>query len=53
MRATTAFNRLLRLQGARVTDVSFAADGVIVEVALRHRRLDQQARQTGGRSVNS
>ena len=38
MRATTAFNRLLRLPGARVIDVSFAAEGVIVEVALRRRR---------------
>lgn len=38
MRVTTAFNRLLRLQGARVIDVSFTADGVVVEVALRRRR---------------
>ena len=38
MRATTAFNRLLRLQGARVIDVSFTAEGVLVEVALRRRR---------------
>jgi len=38
VRATTTFNRLLRLQGARVIDVSFAANGVIVEVALRRRR---------------
>ena len=38
MRATTAFNRLLRLSGARVIDVSFTAEGVIVEVALRRRR---------------
>jgi len=38
VRATTAFNRLLRLPGARVIDVSFAAEGVIVEVALRRRR---------------
>lgn len=39
MRVTTAFNRLLRLSGARVIDVSFAAEGVIVEVALRRRRM--------------
>jgi len=38
VRATTAFNRLLRLPGARVIDVSFTAEGVIVEVALRRRR---------------
>ncbi|MCA1701424.1 MAG: ISL3 family transposase, partial [Actinobacteria bacterium] len=38
MRVTTAFNRLTRLPGARVTDVSFTAEGVIVEVALRRRR---------------
>ena len=38
MRATTAFNRLLRLPGAWVIDVSFGAEGVIVTVALRRRR---------------
>ncbi|MCA1700989.1 MAG: ISL3 family transposase [Actinobacteria bacterium] len=38
MRATTAFNRLLALQGARVTDVLFGHDGVTVRVALRRRR---------------
>ncbi len=38
MRVTTAFNRLLALQGARVTDVLFGADGVTVRVALRRRR---------------
>ncbi len=38
MRVTTAFNRLLALQGARVTDVLFAANGVTVRVALRRRR---------------
>jgi len=38
MRATTAFNRLLRLPGAWVTDVSFAREGVIVTVRLRRRR---------------
>ncbi len=39
MRVTTAFNRLLRLPGARVIDVSFSAEGVVVEVALRRRHL--------------
>jgi transposase len=38
VRVTTAFNRLLRLPGALVRDVCFAADGVIVTVALRRRR---------------
>ncbi len=38
MRVTTAFNRLLALQGARVTDVLFGPDGVTVCVALRRRR---------------
>jgi transposase len=37
VRATTAFNRLLALQGARVTDVLFGPDGVTVRVALRRR----------------
>ena len=34
MRVTTAFNRLLRLPGASVIDVSFGAEGVIVTVRL-------------------
>jgi transposase len=38
VRATTAFNRALRLPGAWVSDVSFAAEGVIVTVGLRRRR---------------
>ena len=38
MRVSTAFNRLLRLPGASVTDVCFAAEGVIVSVRLRRRR---------------
>jgi len=38
VRVTTAFNRLLRLPGASVIDVSFGAAGVIVEVRLRRRR---------------
>ena len=38
MRVTTALNRLLRLPGASVTDLSFTGDGVIVSVRLRRRR---------------
>jgi transposase len=38
VRVTTAFNRLLRLPGAAVSDVSFGAEGVIVTVRLRRRR---------------
>ncbi len=38
MRVTTAFNRMLRLPGASVIGVSFAAEGVIVTVRLRRRR---------------
>jgi transposase len=38
VRVTTAFNRLLALPGARVTDVAFAPEGVVVRVALRRRR---------------
>jgi transposase len=38
VRVTTAFKRLLRLPGASVIDVSFAAEGVIVTVKLRRRR---------------
>jgi transposase len=37
VRVTTAFNRLLALQGARVIDVLFGSDGVTVRVALRRR----------------
>ncbi len=48
MRVTTAFNRLLRLPGASVIDVSFAADGVIVTVRLnRRRRVCGRCGQTG------
>jgi transposase len=39
VRATTAFNRLLALTGARVIDVRFGAAGIIVGVALARRRL--------------
>jgi transposase len=38
MRITSAFNRMLRLPGASVIDVSFGAEGVIVTVRLRRRR---------------
>ncbi len=38
MRVTTAFNRLLALQGARVTDVLFSPEGIAVRVALCRRR---------------
>ncbi len=38
MRVTTAFNRLLRLPGASVTDVEFSPMGVIVSVRLKRRR---------------
>lgn len=38
MRATTAFNRLLRLRGASVIDVSFGSEGMVVTVRLRRRR---------------
>ena len=39
MRVTTAFNRLLKLDGVNVTDVVIGADTVVVSVALRRRRL--------------
>ncbi len=39
MRVTTAFCRLLRLDGVRVCSVLFEADRVLVVVALRRRRL--------------
>jgi transposase len=39
VRVTTAFNRLLALPGARVTDVRLTAEGVVVRVRLRRRRL--------------
>jgi transposase len=38
VRVTTALNRLLRLPGAAVIDVSFGGEGVIVTVRLRRRR---------------
>jgi len=39
MRVTTAFCRLLRLDGVRVTSVLFEGDRVVVGVVLRRRRL--------------
>jgi transposase len=39
VRVTTAFNRLLALNRARVIDVIFGVDGIVVRVALRRRRL--------------
>jgi transposase len=39
MRVTAAFSRLLRLSGVWIRVVRFEADRVIVEVALRRRRL--------------
>lgn len=48
MRVTTAFNRLLRLPGASVIDVSFSGEGVIVTVKLRRRRrVCSRCGQTG------
>jgi transposase len=38
MRVSTAFNKLLRLQGASVIGVTFGAEGVLVAVRLRRRR---------------
>jgi transposase len=38
VRVTTAFNRLLQLQGAWVRGVRFTEEGVVVEVALKRRR---------------
>jgi transposase len=52
VRVTTAFNRLLRLPGASVIDVSFSAVGVIVTVRLRRRRrVCAGCGQTGQRLV--
>ena len=39
MRVEAAFSRLLRLDGVWVREVRFAPDRVVVEVALRRRRL--------------
>jgi transposase len=48
VRVTTAFNRLWRLPGALVIDVSFVSEGVIVTVGLRRRRrVCSRCGQTG------
>lgn len=39
MRVSTAFNKILALPGATVTDVDFAEEGIVVSVRLRRRRL--------------
>jgi transposase len=39
MRVTTAFNRMLAIPGASVCSVSFEAEGVVVRLCLRRRRL--------------
>jgi transposase len=39
VRVTTAFNMLLACPGVNITGVEFTADRVIVDVALRRRRL--------------
>jgi transposase len=53
MRVSTAFNRLLRLPGASVIDVSFTADGVIVTVRLRRRRrVCSRCGQTGRLAIH-
>ena len=53
MRVTTAFNRLLRLPGASVIDVSFTAEGVIVSVRLRRRRrVCSRCGQTGRLAIH-
>lgn len=39
MRVTTAFNRMLDLSGANVVSVAFAADGLVVGIRNRSRRL--------------
>jgi transposase len=52
VRVTTAFNRLLRLPGASVIDVSFGGEGVIVSVWLRRRRrVCARCGQTGRQLV--
>ena len=53
MRVTTAFNRLVRLPGASVIDVSFSADAVIVTVRLRRRRrVCSRCGQTGRLAIH-
>ncbi|MEO5840471.1 MAG: ISL3 family transposase, partial [Acidimicrobiales bacterium] len=38
MRVSTAFNRMLDIDGASVTDVSFTDDGIVVTLRRRARR---------------
>jgi transposase len=53
VRVTTAFNRLLRLSGASVIDVSFTVEGVIVSVRLRRRRrVCSRCGQTGRLAIH-
>ena len=53
MRVCTAFNRLLRLPGASVADVSFTDDGVVVTVRLRRRRrVCGRCGQTGALEIH-
>jgi transposase len=48
VRVCTAFNRMLRVPGASVIDVSFGGEGVIVIVRLRRRRrVCSRCGQTG------
>jgi transposase len=48
VRVTTALNRMLRVPGASVIDVSFSGEGVIVTVRLRRRRrVCSRCGQTG------
>ena len=39
MRVSTAFARMLALPGANVVSVSFAAEGIVVGICNRRRRL--------------
>ncbi len=39
MRVTTAFNRMLAIEGATVASVAFASEGIVVGVRRRVRRL--------------
>ena len=53
MRVSTAFNRLLRLPGASVIDVSFSGEGVVVTVRLRRRRrVCSRCGQTGRLAIH-
>jgi transposase len=53
VRVSTAFNRLLRLPGASVADVSFTGDGVVVTVRLRRRRrVCGRCGQTGALEIH-